>query len=130
MIQIQLQAAGKKFQGQWIFRNLDLQVSGPERIAITGLNGSGKSTLLQVLSGFQSLNEGRITYSEKGALIRPESWYTYLGYAAPYLDLPEEYNMHELISFHAAFKPFQHTLDEKSIIEIMELEGSSRKAIR
>ncbi|MBL7923221.1 MAG: ATP-binding cassette domain-containing protein [Bacteroidia bacterium] len=38
--------------------------------------------------------------------------------------------MHELISFHAAFKPFQHTLDEKSIIEIMELEGSSRKAIR
>ncbi|MGA9659614.1 MAG: ATP-binding cassette domain-containing protein, partial [Asticcacaulis sp.] len=34
-----------------VIRNLDVTITGPERIALTGANGSGKTTLLAVVTG-------------------------------------------------------------------------------
>lgn len=130
MIQIQLQSAGKKFQKQWVFRNLELQINGVEKLAVTGLNGSGKSTLLQIISGFQSLNEGNILFSLAGNNIPIDQWYHQISYAAPYIDLPEEYNIQELLSFYGSFKPFQNELSIPEIIEIMQLGNSNNKAIK
>lgn len=130
MIQIQLQSAGKKFQKQWVFRNLPLHIQGAEKIAITGLNGSGKSTLLQIISGFQSLTEGSIQFSLEGKTIPIDQWYHHLSYAAPYIDLPEEYNLHELLSFYSSFKPFQQNLLIEEVIDIMQLGNSTNKAIK
>ncbi len=129
MIQIQLQSAGKKFQKQWVFRNLQLHISGFEKLAITGLNGSGKSTLLQIISGFQSLTEGTIHFSLDGNTIPIDQWYHQLSYAAPYIDLPEEYNLQELLSFYSSFKPFQSNLSIDDVINIMQLENNN-KAIK
>ena len=39
------------FDQRTIFGPLDISITGPERIALTGANGSGKSTLLKVISG-------------------------------------------------------------------------------
>lgn len=130
MIQIQLQSAGKKFQKQWVFRNLQLYIKGSEKLAITGLNGSGKSTLLQIISGFQTLTEGSIHFSLDGNTIPIDQWYLQLSYAAPYIDLPEEYNLHELLSFYSSFKPFQHNLPIDEVIDIMQLGNSADKAIK
>ena len=130
MISIQLKSAGKKFLRQWIFKELDLHILGPEKIAITGFNGSGKSTLLQVISGFQSLNQGEILFSEHNQSIPVAEWYKKISYAAPYLDLPDEYNMHELFSFYASFKPFLLNLKEDELIEIIELTDSKQKPIK
>lgn len=130
MIQIQLQSAGKKFQKQWVFRNLQLYIKGSEKLAITGLNGSGKSTILQIISGFQSLTEGSIHFSLDGNTIPIDQWYHQLSYAAPYIDLPEEYNLHELLSFYSSFKPFQHNLPIDEAINIMQLGNSTDKAIK
>lgn len=130
MIQIQLQSAGKKFQKQWVFRNLELQIKGSEKLAITGLNGSGKSTLLQIISGFQSLNEGSIQFSLDGNTVPIDQWYHQISYAAPYIDLPEEYNIQELLSFYGSFKPFQNELSIPEVIDIMQLGNSNQKAIK
>lgn len=130
MIQIQLQSAGKKFQKQWVFRNLQLHIKGSEKLAITGLNGSGKSTLLQIISGFQSLTEGSIHFSLNENTIPIDQWYHQLTYAAPYIDLPEEYNLQELLSFYSSFKPFQNNLSNEDVIDIMQLGNSSNKAIK
>lgn len=130
MIQIQLQSAGKKFQKQWVFRNLELHIQGIEKLAITGLNGSGKSTLLQIISGFQSLSEGTIHFSLDGKTIAIDQWYHQISYAAPYIDLPEEYNLQELLSFYGSFKPFQNKLSIHDVIDIMQLGNSSNKAIK
>lgn len=40
---------------------IDLDVRGPERIALTGANGAGKSTLLRVLSGTLRPSRGTVT---------------------------------------------------------------------
>jgi len=122
--------AGKKFLRQWVFRNLKLEVNGPEKIAITGSNGSGKSTLLQIISGFQSLSEGTIQFSKNSASIPTEQWFNQVAYASPYLDLPEEYNLEELISFYAVFKPFLKDLNHHQIIEILQLSSGNNKAIK
>ncbi|GIM88279.1 ABC-F family ATP-binding cassette domain-containing protein [Paractinoplanes toevensis] len=52
-----------------VFRDLDLTIRGPERIALTGVNGSGKTTLLRLISGdltpdagHMRRTEGRIAY--------------------------------------------------------------------
>jgi len=57
-MQISLTNAGKSFNREWIFFNLDYQFYPNTIYAITGPNGSGKSTLLQVLSGSMVLNKG------------------------------------------------------------------------
>lgn len=46
-----------------ILRDLDLQVSSGERIAIIGSSGSGKSTLLALLAGLDSPSAGKVRIS-------------------------------------------------------------------
>lgn len=130
MIAIQLKSAGKKFLQQWIFRHLDLQIHPFEKIAITGYNGSGKSTLLQVISGFQSLNEGSVSYFQNNTEVQSDAFYKKISLAAPYLDMHEEYNMHELIAFYSSFKPFLHAMSENDIVSIVELDESKNKPIK
>lgn len=130
MITIQLKSAGKKFLNQWIFRNIDLQIYKLDKIAITGYNGSGKSTFLQVISGYQSLSEGSIQFFHNGEIIQTEDWYKKISFAAPYLDVHEEYNMHELISFYSSFKCLMHAMNEQELISIIELDENKNKAIK
>jgi len=42
---------GKRFNREWVFRNLSYEFNSGNRYVITGPNGSGKSTLMQVLWG-------------------------------------------------------------------------------
>ncbi|MGW0159048.1 ABC-F family ATP-binding cassette domain-containing protein [Mycobacterium sp. NPDC003323] len=41
-----------------VFHGLDIDIRGPERIALTGGNGAGKSTLLRVISGDLTPDDG------------------------------------------------------------------------
>ena len=45
---------------------LDLELRGPERLALTGPNGSGKTTLLRVLAGLQQPDDGTVRRAEGG----------------------------------------------------------------
>ncbi len=71
-MEIRLTNMGKRFNRDWIFRNLNYQFSSGKKYAITGPNGSGKSTLLQIISGAAISNEGSITYQENKQTIDPE----------------------------------------------------------
>ncbi len=52
-----------------LFEDLDLTITGPERIAVTGPNGVGKSTLLKVVSGELAPLSGRVRLSATVATI-------------------------------------------------------------
>ena len=53
--------------GRRLFGPLSFDVTGPERIAVSGPNGSGKTTLLRLALGLEQPDAGRVTRAE-GAL--------------------------------------------------------------
>lgn len=112
---------------QWIFRNLHCEIKAGERLAITGYNGSGKSTLLQVISGFMSVSEGALRHQRDGIDLPVENWHRHLSYAAPYLEVPEEYTFAELIDFQLKFKKFQPDLTTDFLLERSGLGASRNK---
>lgn len=129
MFTVQVKNASKRFHNEWIFKNLDLELSSGDTLAITGGNGSGKSTLLKCLSGAIPLTSGTIQYQAGSTQISEEHWFRSLALATPYLELPEEFTLSEVINFHFQFKnPLQNRTNTE-ILEVLGLEKHKSKAI-
>ena len=129
-MKISVTDAGKRFNREWIFRNLSLELHSNQHYAITGHNGSGKSTFLQCIAGSLYTTEGKITFTLNGKLLEPEVVYKQLSICAPYLELIEEMTPTEFLSYHASFKPFIKGWNATSIIEEIGLAKAKQKQIR
>ena len=127
---IKIQAGGKKFFRNWIFKNLSLEIGPADKISVTGQNGSGKSTLLQVIAGYESLSEGMLQYTSEDREIPREDIFNHLSIAAPYLELVDEFTLEEIVSFHFQFKVPAQGYSAKEIIELSELESSKKKVFK
>jgi len=131
MFSISTENLGKKFNYEWIFKNLSFKFLFGESYAIIGINGSGKSTLLQVLAGALPPSEGKIWYERENKKIVAEEFYQYLSWASPYLELVEEMTLAEQIEFHFKMKPSSYLLrSSQELIEILRLEKSKNKFIK
>ncbi|MCX6292574.1 MAG: ATP-binding cassette domain-containing protein [Bacteroidetes bacterium] len=129
-MKIILEKTGKKFYREWIFRNLDLELSSGNSLAVLGPNGSGKSTLLQVISGYVIPTEGSIQYFNGTEQTSAEDVFEYVSVAAPYLELIEEFTLKEIIRFHFRFKAPANNLTENEIISLTGLEHAKDKVFR
>ncbi|MEI7801791.1 MAG: ABC transporter ATP-binding protein [Bacteroidota bacterium] len=129
-MKISLKATGKRYNYEWIFRNLDFTFQSDKSYAILGANGSGKSTLLQVIAGNIIPSTGEIFYHENENTIEPENFYQYITIASPYLELPEEMTLQELLHFHSGFKKFKSQLSFSDMIELSGFGKSSTRQIK
>ena len=129
-MKINLSQAGKRFNREWIFRNISLNFESANSYAIIGPNGSGKSTLLQCLAGMMQLSEGEIGYTGNLKPLENEDAYKQISFCAPYLELIEEMTLIEFLDFHSSFKHFLPEVTTKSVIEVLELQPAARKQIR
>lgn len=129
-MRIELDHIGRRFNREWIFRNLNYVFEQGRSYAILGANGSGKSTLLQVVAGNLSPSEGKISYQKDGKILDDESIFKYISIATPYLELIEEFTLTELINFHFSFKSYQQGLNSKALIDLLGFEKSKHKALR
>jgi ABC-type multidrug transport system ATPase subunit len=127
-MQITLSNIGKRFNREWIFRNLSHDFIAAKKYAITGSNGSGKSTLLQVIAGSLTHNEGNIQYSMLNAQCSTEEHYQHVSVVAPYLELIEEMTANEMLDFHTSFKPL--SVSKKEALQIVGLTKAADKQIR
>ena len=126
---INLTNTGKRFNRDWIFKNLTYKFEQGKSYAITGNNGSGKSTLLQVIAGASIHSQGTIEYKNvENKNIENENAFEQISIAAPYLDLIEEMTANEFLLFHAAFKPLTKTITE--ILLAVGLDNAANKQIR
>jgi len=66
---IELDNAGRRFNGHWAVRELTLRIDPGELVAVLGANGAGKSTLLRLLAGWLPLSYGAIRFD--GSPLRP-----------------------------------------------------------
>lgn len=127
---ISLENIGRRFNREWIFREVNYTFGDHQAYAILGPNGSGKSTLLQILTGSLTPSAGKISYSFDGRSVDAELVYQQLSFAAPYQELIEEFTLDEMIDFHFQFKKYQPGLDKSMITGLLGLQSSRHKPIR
>lgn len=129
-MKIHLQNTGKRYRFDWIFRGLDYTFQTGGRYAVLGPNGSGKSTLLKVLSGHLTPSKGAVLFEQEGKKIEPDAVYRLIAYAAPYIELIEEFTLEEAIKFHAGLKPFLPGFTPSKLYELLALPRARAKEIR
>ena len=127
---ITLQNIGRRFNRDWIFRGVDHTFMSGESYAILGPNGSGKSTLLQVLNGSLSPSMGTISYAYEGKPVEVDKIFEHLSLAAPYLELIEEFTLAEMIDLHFKFKSYKAGMDNKAVIDVLDMEANKNKLIK
>ncbi len=126
---ITAQQLGKRYRLEWIFKGIDYQFKSGERYAILGPNGSGKSTLLKVLSGHLSPSKGSIVFQGTNTVL-PEDVYRHISYAAPYIELIEEFTLEESLQFHAKLKPLLPEFTPEKLFDMLALSRAKNKEIR
>ena len=57
---LELQSVGRRFGETWVLRQLDLNVSEGECVALLGASGCGKSTALRLIAGLDQPDAGQI----------------------------------------------------------------------
>ena len=130
-MRINLNNLGKRYNRDWVFRNLSFEFVAPKKYAIIGPNGSGKSTLLQIISGGVIFNEGNIQYiGADNKNINSEKIYRHVSISAPYLELIEEMTLIEFFSFHQRMKGWLQSITVQQIIGELKLEDAAHKQIR
>ncbi len=127
---IQLEGIGKRFLYDWIFRSISLSFPNGN-YAILGHNGSGKSTLMKVLSGQLTPSAGSIKYLDaQGQEMDLDLIYKSISYAAPYIELIEEFTLDEQLVFHNQFKPFYPNVSVEGVKDILKLANTKGKFIK
>ena len=126
---ISLENIGKKFNRDWIFKNLSHEFSLGDYYAILGANGSGKSTLLKVLSGFSTPSKGTISFSKNNIKQPIDSIYKEVAYTSPYIDIFEEYNLKETFDFYTKFKSLKENINYKNFVILVGLEKAQNKPL-
>jgi ABC-type multidrug transport system ATPase subunit len=129
-ISIHLQQVSKKFNREWIFKNLDLEIRPGARLALLGANGSGKSTLLQVISGFLIPDSGNVKFTSQNGDVKEEVAHEHISFASPFLQLNEEFTLKEIIEHTAIYKPFLNDLSSTQVIEIIDLKNAANKPLK
>lgn len=123
---ITLKDTSKKYNREYIFKNLSYTFKNGHSYALTGSNGSGKSTLIQVLSGYMRPTKGEIVYEHPTTHV--DDVYEKISLATPYMELIEEFTLMELLQFHFQFKQPTHPIDH--IVKIAYLEDAKHKAVK
>ncbi|GIV36053.1 MAG: heme ABC exporter ATP-binding protein CcmA [Cyclobacteriaceae bacterium] len=128
-IRLSVSNLGKRFQTEWIFRRLSYTFQAGTTYAITGPNGSGKSTLLKVLSGQLPPSEGTISYLINNHPVDADEVFRYIGFAAPYMDLMDEFTLMEQLRFHFSLKPLVPGFTPEQVMDEMYLSDAAFKQL-
>ena len=130
MMKIELENIGKKFNTEWIFRDVNFSFEEQSVSAILGRNGSGKSTLLQVIAGNLHPTVGQVTYTSSGKQVSSDEIFQHLTLVAPYMELIEDFTLSEMLSFHFSFKSYLPGCDQQAISDLLGFSSVKHKQIR
>jgi len=120
----------KKFNKEWIFKNVSFLLNAGDVLCISGNNGSGKSTLLQILSGYRIPTNGTIELKNDGIEIKEEDFYKHISFSSPFLELVEEFTLIEQLDFYFRFKKAKDNLSSGELLSLSLLEQHAYKSIR
>ena len=123
---IKVSNLGKRYDFQFVVRNLNLNIQSGAAVGIAGRNGSGKSTTMQMLAGYLTPSEGNIEYRIADRKTDRMDLYKHLAYAAPYIDLPQKVTVPELFTHYTKFKKV-NLGSYKEFIHFCEMDKTEEK---
>jgi len=127
---ITLSKISRKYNYEWIFRDVDFEFEEGNAYAILGSNGSGKSTLLQIISGHLHPSGGTISYSHNNQEVLVDNFFRHVTFSGPYLELIEEFTLEEMLIFHSHFRNFRNGMDVNAVMEATGLIRNRNKPIK
>lgn len=129
-MKVELVNIGKRYNRNWIFKNLSYCFEPNQSYAIIGNNGSGKSTLLQIIFNFLTNSQGEITYSLNGNNLSEENLTGKISFTAPYLDLLEDFTLSEILAFNFSLVEPIVGFNLDAILQNCGLAGNENKQIK
>lgn len=111
-ISLSIQSVSKSFSGKLALHPVSFDVHEHEAIGIAGRNGSGKSTLVKIISGLLSADSGEVTLNINGDIIEHDNYIRYIGFAAPYVNIYDEFTPRELLRITAKLRNFEWSEDK------------------
>ncbi len=128
-MKISLKNISKKYNQNWIFKSLNLEINDADKLVVLGANGSGKSTFMQIVAGYVSPTNGVVSYSANNKIIENEIIYQSLSISAPSLELIEEFTLEENILFFTQLKPLMNNLTVSKLASLCYLDSSINKPL-
>lgn len=128
-LQVTLQSLSKRYDREWIIKEVSYQFTSGTCYGITGRNGSGKSTLLRMIAGHLSPSRGQISFLYEGKAIGADQIPPLLSYVAPYIDPIEEFTLEEALRFHFKFKPLRPGLSLSGLPQELGLLPAAQQSI-
>ena len=125
-MEILVQNLSKKFRQEFVIRQFNYTFQSGNSYAITGPNGSGKSTLLQLLAQFTLPNTGTVEMSG----VDPDLVYSQITYAAPYVELIEEYTLAEHLEILSKNNYLPSSITLETLERFIDLQPGRYKLIK
>ncbi len=127
---LQAENLGKKYNREWIIKDLCFEFKYPSIIAITGPNGSGKSTFLKLIAGYVLPSSGGIKWIIDNKEISIDHQFRHMAVSAPYMQIVEDLTLNEFLDFHQNFKTFRASENKESFLFKTGLEKQGNKFIK
>lgn len=129
-MKIEFQSVSKRFAYEWIFRDLNYTINASDKIGVIGPNGSGKSTLIRVLLGTIDPSQGKMAFAQNNKVISVNDLYSRVSFTAPYMGIPDNMTIEELLKFHFKFKKPKEGISLSEIPKLAYLDNNKHKLIR
>lgn len=127
---IELHHTGKKYQREWIFREVNLRWNSGARVGIIGGNGSGKSTLAQIAAGFLSSSEGEVQWSLGQGSVTRDKLFTHVSMCSPLMQLWDDFTLAENFELFQQFKPTRGNLSLNDFASTIGLGHQQQRALK
>jgi ABC-type multidrug transport system ATPase subunit len=126
---IELQNVSRRFNKQWLFKEVNACFKTGDRVAVMGSNGSGKSSLTSIISGYLSPTAGNVIWKSNDVEIPSALWWQDLAWCSPALDLPVLLTIREVLQLNSDMRGFTRNLSVNEIIELSGLKTHQDKSL-